>query len=382
MIQKFFGVVHGYFRKLDKKLFLAVVLLGMFSVVLLFSMYSNGLKPEMFKNQAIGLILGAGSALVISALDYKKFCKLWFLYFPAGVVLCLLTFTPLGYRPYDNVDDQAWIDLGITTLQPSEFLKIAFIMSFAYHLHKVGDNLNRLPNVLLLGIHAAIPIGIVFLQGDDGTLIVFILITLAMLFAAGISWKYILPAIIVLPFAAYGAWEFIMQPHQKGRFQVLVTPVEMRDAYLEQLAYQQDRGVLALGSGKLFGNGLFGAEYVYVPKDENDFIFTYVGQCFGFLGCVILIAVLGYVCLKIIADSRIAKDDLGKYICIGVWALIFFHCVLNLGMVFFVMPVIGVPLPFLSQGGTVMLSMFFGIGLVMSTYSHSEKTYRVFYDYE
>jgi rod shape determining protein RodA len=173
-----------------------------------------------------------------------------------------------------------------------------------------------------------------------------------------------------------------MQPHQKGRFQVLWTAVENRDDYLKQLAYQQDRGVLALGSGKLFGNGLFGAEYVYVPKDENDFIFTYVGQCFGFIGCVLLIGVLGYVCLKIIADSRIAKDDLGKYICIGVWSLIFFHCVLNLGMVFYVTPVIGVWLPFLSQGGTAMLAVFLGIGLVMSTYAHSEKTYRVFYDYE
>jgi rod shape determining protein RodA len=382
MIHKIFGVFWSYFRKLDKQLFLAVVMLGTFSVLMLYSMSANGLKSEMYKTQGFTVILGAGSALVISAFDYKKFCKLWFLYFPAGVILCLLTFTPLGYKPYDNVDDQAWIDLGITTIQPSEFMKIAFILSFAYHLHKVGDNLNRLSNICLLGIHAAIPIGIVFLQGDDGTLIIFILIALSMLFAAGISWKFIAPAILLLPLAAYGAWEFIMQPHQKGRFQVLFTPEAERDSYLEQLAYQQDRGVLALGSGKLFGNGLFGAEYVYVPKDENDFIFTYVGQCFGFIGCVLLIAVLGYVCLKIIADSRIAKDDLGKYICIGVWGLIFFHCVLNLGMVFYVMPVIGVPLPFLSQGGTSMLSMFFGIGLVMSTYSHSEKTYRVFYDYE
>jgi rod shape determining protein RodA len=115
---------------------------------------------------------------------------------------------------------------------------------------------------------------------------------------------------------------------------------------------------------------------------QNDFIFTYIGQCLGFIGCVAVVAILGYVCLKIIADSRIAKDDLGKNICIGVFAMIFFHAVLNIGMVLFVMPVIGVPLPFLSQGGTSLLSMFIAIGLVMSVYSHSEKVYRVFYDYE
>jgi rod shape determining protein RodA len=203
-----------------------------------------------------------------------------------------------------------------------------------------------------------------------------------MLFAAGLTWRIIIPALLVMPVVLYGLWEFVLQPHQKGRFLVLFTPAAERDDYLEQLVYQQDRGLLALGSGKIFGNGLFGGEYVYVPEDQNDFIFTYVGQCFGFLGCIIIIAILGYVCIKTIADSRIAKDDLGKYICVGVWSLIFFHCVLNLGMVFFVLPVIGVPLPFLSQGGTAMISMFLGIGLVMSTYSHSEKTYRMFYEYE
>jgi rod shape determining protein RodA len=361
---------------------LAVILLGTFSVVLLYSMGVNELRGDIYKTQAFCVLIGAGAALVISALDYKKFTKLWFLYMPAAIFLNLLTFTSLGYQPHENVDDRAWIDIGVTTLQPSEFLKIAFIMSFAYHLSKVGDNINRLPQLALLGIHAAVPMGIVFLQGDDGTLIIFMLITLSMLFAAGLSWKIIIPAILALPFGMYAAWEFIMKPHQKGRFQVLFTPAAERDDYLEQLAYQQDRGILALGSGKIFGNGLFGGEYVYVPEDQNDFIFTYVGQCFGFIGCVIVVAVLGYVCLKTVADSKVAKDDLGKYLCVGVWGLIFFHSVLNLGMVFFVLPVIGVPLPFISQGGTAMISMFLGIGLVLSTYSHSEKTYRMFYDYE
>ncbi|MDR0943302.1 MAG: FtsW/RodA/SpoVE family cell cycle protein [Ruminococcus sp.] len=382
MVNKLFGFLWSYFRKLDKKLFFAVVLLGTISVLLLYSMGINELRGDLYQTQALTVVMGAGAALFISALDYKKFSKLWFLYMPAAIALNMLTFTSLGFQPHDNVDDKAWIDLGVTTLQPSEFLKIAFILSFAFHLYKLGDNINKLPHLILLGIHAAVPMGIVFMQGDDGTLVIFILITLSMLFAAGLSWKIIIPALIVMPAVFYAAWEFVLKPHQKGRFQVLYTPVEERDAYLEQLAYQQDRGLLALGSGKVFGNGLFGADYVYVPEAQNDFIFTYVGQCFGFVGCVILIALLGYVCFKTIADSRIAKDDLGKYICVGVWALIFFHCLLNLGMVFYVTPVIGVWLPFLSQGGTAMLAAFFGIGLVMSTYSHSEKTYRMFYEYE
>ena len=105
-------------------------------------------------------------------------------------------------------------------------------------------------------------------------------------------------------------------------------------------------------------------------------------QAFGFIGCAAVIAALMFVILKIFADSRIAKDPLGKNICVGMFSLILVHCILNIGMVLGAMPVIGVPLPFLSQGGSSLLALNVGIGLVMSTYSHSEKTYRVFYDAE
>jgi rod shape determining protein RodA len=382
MVKKVFGFIGQYFRKLDKNLFAAVFALGTFSVILLYSMSANGLTGNFYRMQGIMLIAGGVAALIISALDYKKFTKLWFLFAPAVIIMCLLVFTPLGYKPQDNANDIAWLDLGFTTVQPSEFLKIAFILTFSLHLAHVKDELNRLPNVLLLGIHGAVPLGIIFLQGDDGTLIIFLFMFLSMLFAAGLSLKYIIPALIAAPVAVWGLWNYVLEPHQKSRFIVLWTPPEEMDVTLQTIAYQQERGILALGSGKILGNGLFAERYVYVPYMQNDFIFTYIGQCFGFIGCVAVVAILGYVCLKIIADSRIAKDDLGKNICIGVFAMIFFHAVLNIGMVLFVMPVIGVPLPFLSQGGTSLLSMFIAIGLVMSVYSHSEKVYRVFYDYE
>ena len=203
-----------------------------------------------------------------------------------------------------------------------------------------------------------------------------------MIFAAGLSWKYILPVLIAAPAAIWFLWNEIMLPHQKLRFLVLFAEDPMNDPQYEDIFYQQYWGRLALGSGQVFGKGLDAEKYVYVPEAQNDFIFTYVGQCFGFIGCVALIAVLAYICLKIVADSRIAKDNLGKYICVGVFAMIFIHCVLNIGMVLVVLPVIGVPLPFVSQGGTSMVSMFVSIGLVMSVYAHSEKNYRVFYDYD
>jgi len=383
MLKTVFKAILQYFRKLDKSLFIAVCGTSMFSVILMYSIIHNGItekNAKMYQIQFICLCAGAGAALILSFLDYHKFTKLWFLYVPAAVGLTLLTFTSLGYKPVDSVDDAAWINLGFTTFQPSEVLKMAFIMSFSLHLSKVGDKLNRIGHVLLLCIHGAVPTLIVVAQGDDGTAVVFFFMFACMIFAAGLSWKYILPCIAAAPIAVWVLWNKIMLPHQKMRFLVLFEDDPMSVPEFADIAYQQYWGKLALGSGQIFGKGLFADEYVNVPEVQNDFIFTYVGQCFGFFGCVALVAVLAFICMKIVADSRIAKDTLGKYICIGVFSMIFIHCVLNIGMVLGVMPVIGVPLPFVSQGGTSMASMFVCIGLVMSVYSHSEKKYRVFYD--
>ena len=382
MVKKIVKVILRYFHKLDKGLLIAVCGVSALSIVLIYSLVNNGItgSSSMYRMQFLCMCIGTAAALIMSGLDYHWFVKLWFLYAPAALILTMLTFTSLGYQAAEGVDDKAWIDLGFITMQPSELLKIAFIMTFAIHLNKVKDNINHILNVILLCIHGAVPTLIVVMQGDDGTAIIFLVIFAAMLFAAGISWKYILAAAVAAPAALWVLWEKIMLPHQKLRFEVLFVEDPMNDPKYANIYYQQYWGKIALGSGQLFGKGLNSDEYVSVPEVENDFIFTYVGQCFGFIGCILLIAALTYICLKIIADSRIAKDETGKYLCIGVFAMIFTHCVLNIGMVLAIMPVIGVPLPFVSQGGSSMVSMFISIGLVMSVYSHSDKNYRVFYD--
>ncbi len=113
---------------------------------------------------------------------------------------------------------------------------------------------------------------------------------------------------------------------------------------------------------------------------HNDFIFSYAGQVFGFVGSLGILIILAYICLKIFSNSRIARDRLGRFICMGAFGLIFSHCIMNIGLVLKVAPVIGVPLPFLSAGGTAMVSMYAVIGLVLSTYSHRGISYNVFYD--
>ncbi len=373
-----FNIIRQYFKKLDKPLFLVVFACSCLSVVLLYSIVYNKVISNIgtpYKTQAISIVIGAFCALFLSAIDYQKLAKLWFLYAPASLLLVLLTFTGLGYQRA-GADDKAWLNLGFMTLQPSEFLKLAFILSFSYHLSKVSGEINSLKNLALLCLHAAIPAGIIALQGDFGTAMVFLAIFVFMMFSAGLSFKYIIAALIVAPIAAVTAWFFVLQPVHKKRIMVLFNP----DLDPLGVGNQQRQGKIALGSGKMLGKGLFGGDYSYVPEVQNDFIFSYVGQTLGFVGCIILVGALGFICIKIIINGRMAKDDLGKNICVGVFGLIFTHCFINIGMVLGVMPVIGVPLPFISAGGTAMLSMYIAIGLVMSVHAHSDKNYAIFYD--
>ena len=175
-------------------------------------------------------------------------------------------------------------------------------------------------------------------------------------------------------------WFFALSDFLKKRVKILFNP----GSDPENMEYQQDLGLKAIRSGKLFGLGLEAPseKYITVPEMHNDFIFSFIGEAFGFVGAIAVILVLAAICLRVFRDSRAAKDTMGKTICMGVFAIMFTHGVMNLGMVLKVMPVIGIPLPFFSAGGTAMLSMYVCIGLVISAYTHNERKYRVFYDAE
>ncbi|MBO5265219.1 MAG: FtsW/RodA/SpoVE family cell cycle protein [Ruminococcus sp.] len=376
-----FNELKNQHRHLDYGLLLAVIICSVVSSLLIYSIHANKVLESVgasyYRTQIISALLGLFAALVISLINYKKLARLWFLYVPVSVVLVLLTFTGLGYK---RADDQAWLNLGFIQIQPSEVLKLAFILSFAYHLSRVEENMNKPVHMALLCLHGLVPIALVGGQGDYGTAIVFGFIFAAMIISAKISWKYLAAAPVLLAAALVFLWNFVLKSDHKNRIEVLLHP----GTDPEGLEYQQDLGLAALNKGGFLGIGLFGDknEYISVPEIHNDFILSYAGMVFGFVGAVGLLAILAYICLKILADSRIAKDNLGKFICMGTFGLMLAHCIMNIGMVLKVMPVIGIPLPFLSAGGTAMVSMYVAIGLVLSTYTHSNKKYNVFYEEE
>lgn len=369
----------GFYRRLDKGLLVVVTVCSVISVVLLYSLYKNevgGIESGYYVTQLVSTALGIVVCLIVASIDYHTLSRLWFLYAPAALFLVLLTFTGLGLQRA-GADDRAWLNLGFTTIQPSELLKLAFIFTFSFHLSKDEANINRPLHLLLILIHAAVPIGLIVLQGDYGTAMVFLVMFIIMLFSAGLSIKYIIAAIVITPPIICILWNYVLQSLHKNRILVLLHP----GTDPMGLEYQQDLGLASLGAGGLFGKGLFGGnDYVEVPEIHNDFIFAYIGQVFGFVGAIAVIILLAYICIKILNDSRNTMDKLGKLICLGTFAMIFTHCFMNIGMVLKVMPVIGIPLPFFSAGGTALVSMYVSIGMVLSCCAHNNKKYRMFYD--
>lgn len=374
MVKSFFSAIGRYIRDTDWMLMICCVSLSGFSTLLIYSLYKNGMigRLNTVLVQPAMMICGIAAAVVLSRIDYHTMARMWKWHTAVCYGLMLLVF-PFGVQRVDWVDDKAWLPIPFTSInfQPSELLKISFIITFAYHLSKVHETLNRPKQLFLLCIHGAIPCALIHLQGDDGTALVMAVIFASMLFAAGLSWKYIVPVLAMVPPAALVAWNFLLDDDKKNRILAVINP----EVVSESITWQQDRGIISIGNGGLWGNGIFTetGQYRYVPEVYNDFIFTYIGETVGFIGCIAVLAVLAFICIKILRNALHARDEMGKYICVGVFALIGVQIIINIGMCLRMLPVIGVTLPFLSAGGTSTGTLYLAIGVVLSVYMHSGK---------
>lgn len=262
--------------------------------------------------QAFASLLGVIGALIISAFDPETLARLWRLYLPPAVLLMIYTQFFGVERPGSN--NRSWLDLGITTVQPSEFLKVAAILSLAWHLSKVEEDLNRPRNLIPVLAHAALPVLLVVMQKDDGVALIMAAIVASMLFMAGLSRKLILAGIASLVALVPVVWFGVLSDFQRNRFLVVWNPE------LDPLgiAYQQLRGLTAMGSGQIFGNGIFSENHVYVPENYNDFIFTFLGESLGFVGCFLEILAFAPICGSDHSHLRSQPQQRGEiYLCRG-----------------------------------------------------------------
>lgn len=364
---RFWGKIADFIRETDKILLVLCVFASCYGCLAVFSAtrYMDTLRPVLV--QGISMIIGICAAVVISMFDFETFIRRWYFAAAVGIIPVILTFF-IGFAP-EGTDDKAWLDLGITTFQPSELMKICFIITFAMHLTAVKPNINKLKNLIPVCLHGAFPVLLIHFQGDDGTALVFAIMVLCMLFAAGVSWKYFLTAGIAAVIASPLVYFLVMDDAQRTRI-ISLFDIE---SDVQGATYQQYRGRMALANGGFLGQGLFRGDLTQiggVPEGQNDFIFVSIGEELGFLGCLAVLLILAAICLRCIYIARECRKESGKLICVGFFSMLFAQVLINVGMCIALMPVIGVTLPFFSAGGTSLLCLYLGVGLVMSVYMH------------
>ena len=373
-MKKRLDAVRLFFRETDKLLFFSCIAASLYGLVMVFSATrSDRADGELFSREflimLIAVFLGIAMCLAISYFNYEVFTRYW-LIIGAACILALLLLFPFGSGPESRPDARTWLRFGdLFSIQPSEFVKIGFIVTFSVHLERLRDKLNRFWSVAQLGLHALVPTALVLLTGDMGSALIFLVMAVIMLFVGGVHWGYFLGGFALLCAAAPLVWTFVFSSIQKNRFLALLYP----ELY-PSIIYQQQNGINAIGSGGITGQGLFRGAYTQaglVPENQNDFIFTAIGEELGFVGCLAALALLCLISVRLILIGRKSRERSTNLICTGVASMILSQTVVNVGMCLMLMPVIGITLPFFSAGGSSNLGVYLGIGLALSIYRHN-----------
>lgn len=352
---------------IDKILLICVIISALYGILAIFSATRSFGTNSNVIIQSVSFALGIGVLVVMTFFDYEQY-ELFIKQIGAVCIFLLLLVLVIGKS--GNWGAQSWIRLGPIGIQPAEIAKIGFIITFSYHLTRITDKLNNPLNLLLLIAHLFVPVALIMLQPDAGSAMVFIFMFIVMVFVAGLSFKYIIPAlaagIVSLPLI----YMFLLTDYQKHRIDVFLNPE------LDKLGsgYNVIQSKIAVGSGGFFGKGFLQGtqnQLEFLPTKHTDFIFSVISEELGFVGAALVIVLLFTIIFRCIKTAKISTTPFGKYIATGVCAMFIFHTVENIGMCIGLMPVTGIPLPFFSYGGTSLITNFIAIGLVMSVYYHS-----------
>ncbi|MFP3324642.1 FtsW/RodA/SpoVE family cell cycle protein [Planococcus sp. SIMBA_160] len=364
-------------------------ILFLFFIVSLVAISSAQTSGQYLTNfvprQALFYIVSAGMIAVLMYFDTDQYKKMAYYLYGSGLLLLLaLMIAPDGQgqiaQPINGA--KAWFHTPFVNIQPAEFMKTFYILALAKMIstHHERHLLSTIKtDLLLLGkiaIMLALPLGFILLQPDLGTALVFIAITLAIVVVSGISWKIILPSFGgVALIGATLLWMTLNMQELLGRVGLKPYMFERIYTWLDPYSYAESGGynliaaLNAIGSGEVFGKGYQGRQ-VYVPENHTDFIFTVISEDFGFIGAsavIILFFMLIYHLTKITLQF---KDTFSTYVCAGIIAMITFHVFQNIGMTIQLLPITGIPLPFISYGGSSLIGNMLALGVVFSMRFH------------
>lgn len=361
------------FKKYNISLIIAVIMLCIISAVCLkFAGENEGLGNYYFKRQIVGLFMGIFIIGIVSIIDYHFICHFVIFYYVGGIILLVLTkFSSLG-RDHDT-GCMRWIKLGIE-IQPSELSKIILILTLAVFFVKMKDRMNKFSTLLISCIIMAVPTSLILIQTDLSSSMVMVFIFVIMTFAAGLSYKIIIPTVLAgIPCIAGLLW-YVLQPWQKllaGYQQDRIMSILKPENFADSGMYQQNNSIQAIASGQVYGKLIMGNDsgikgYNYVAVNESDFIYSVIGEELGFIGGCFVIGLLAFIIIKCLITAKKAGDRTGSLIATGISAMFMFQVFANIGVATSILPNTGLPLPFLSFGLTSLLSSMITIGIIIN----------------
>jgi len=363
-------------QKTYDKVFLAIVIILSVVGIFVFTSASLGLLRDgdgsfsrmVLKQIGLGLVLGWLSLSLLSKINYKVWEKYSFWIFLLSIVATLLVFVPgLGVTLNGA---KRWILLGPLSFQPAEFLKLGFVVFFAFWLSRIKDSAQNfvsgfLPSLLIISI----PVAVLLAQPNTGTSLSIIAAGLCMFFAAGLRWKH-LAIFFVLVLLMVSAMAYF-KPYARERILTFVDPA--RDP--QGAGYQVRQSLISIGSGRILGRG-FGQgiqKYNYLPEPTGDAIFAVAGEEFGFFGATLIVLMFLAFLIRGLGIAERSRDLFGRLLTVGIVILMTAQSFVNMGAMLGILPVTGVPLLFLSQGGTALFFALSEIGIVLNISRYTTK---------
>jgi rod shape determining protein RodA len=358
---RFFGMPRDNF---DWALFLTAAALAVIGVVNLYSAtsVSRAALSEIYIQQVYWLVLGGILGAVVAVIDYRHYERLGYVLYGVGIVLLLLVFI-LGK---DIRGSSRWISIGSFGFQPSEFMKLFMIIALAKYLHDDPRTEERsLKDLVAPAALTALPMLLILKQPDLGTALIISLIFGTICLLTKIRWQSLVTLAVGLGIAAPLLWAYVLKDYQKQRIMVFLNP----EANILGSGWHAHHARIAIGAGGWTGQGFMRGtqnQFLFLPDQHSDFPFAVFAEDWGFLGCLVLVALYSFLVLWSVRIAATAKDRFGAVLAVGVGSLIFWHAFFNLGMVTGILPVVGVTLPLFSAGGSSVLTVMMGIGLLMN----------------
>jgi rod shape determining protein RodA len=355
------GRVRDHF---DWTLFITVAVLAVIGVINLYSAtsVSKGAHSDDYIQQIYWLVGGGILATLVSAIDYRHYERLGYVLYGGGVVLLLLVFI-LGREIHGS---SRWIYIGSYGFQPSEFMKLFLLVALGKYLHDHPKSEGRtLKDLLAPAIIAGVPTALVLLQPDLGTALILVLVFVSIAGLTRVQTRSIVTLALAAAILAPIFWSYGMRGYQNNRINAWLNP----DKFIQTYNWDPHFARIAIGNGGWFGQGFMKGsqnQFLFLHEVHSDFPFPVFAEEWGFVGSAVVVALYGLLVLWCLRVASSAKDRFGAVVAAGVGSIVFWHVVFNLGMVTGLLPIVGVTLPLFSYGGSSVMTILMGVGLVMN----------------